>query len=165
MKNIRIVTLFTLVIFNLYYFNNKNEEVYERVNLNEPIVVQLEGEVIFPGSYYFYQPITLKEVISFAGGFTNDADKNLDLNKIISKNTVININKIKEEIIHENILININKATFSELLQIPNITELRAANIIIYREQYGKFNSIEELLNVKYIGEATFEKVKKYITI
>ena len=62
-------------------------------------------------------------------------------------------------------LININKATESELDTLPGIGPSRAADIISYRESNGGFKSIDEIKNVKGIGEASFEKLKEKITI
>ena len=45
------------------------------------------------------------------------------------------------------------------------MTETRAASLIIYREQYGDFNHIDDLINVKNIGSVTLEKIKPYITL
>lgn len=63
-----------------------------------------------------------------------------------------------------NKLININTATKEELETITGLGEAKASNIIKYREENGKFNSIEDLKNVSGIGETLYEKIKIYIT-
>ena len=62
------------------------------------------------------------------------------------------------------IKININTATSEELQELPGIGPVLAQRIIDYRTQDG-FNSIEEIKNVKGIGDATFEKLRNFIAI
>lgn len=64
-----------------------------------------------------------------------------------------------------NTKISLNRATLQELLTLPGIGEVKAQAIIDYRQENGNFNSIDELKNVKGIGDSTFEKLKDYITI
>lgn len=56
--------------------------------------------------------------------------------------------------------ININKATAEELAQLDGIGPQKAKAIVAYRKANGDFKKIEDLMNVKGIGEATFEKNK-----
>lgn len=56
-----------------------------------------------------------------------------------------------------------DKTTLSTMLN--GIGEKKAEAIIAYREENGPFKSIEELANVKGIGEATVEKNQDIITI
>ena len=62
-------------------------------------------------------------------------------------------------------LLNINLAAEEELTQLPGIGPAKAASIIAYRNQYGDFTCIEELKEVRGIGEGIFEKVKDLITV
>lgn len=61
--------------------------------------------------------------------------------------------------------ININTATEEELESLKGIGPATAKNIISYREEYGGFSSIEEIKNVKRIGDKTFEKIKEDICV
>ena len=62
-------------------------------------------------------------------------------------------------------LININTATQSELETLTGIGPAMAIRIIEYREEHGDFRQIEDLLNVKGIGEATLNKFRDHITV
>lgn len=62
-------------------------------------------------------------------------------------------------------LVNINSASLSELNSLPNIGPTRAQAIIDYRNAHGAFKSVDELINVKGIGEATLNKIRQYVTI
>lgn len=61
--------------------------------------------------------------------------------------------------------INVNKATMEELMSLPYIGEVKAKAIIEYRNKNGPFKTIEELLNIKGIGEKTLEKIRPFITV
>lgn len=70
--------------------------------------------------------------------------------------------KKKEELISGKI--NINTASKVELMKLPNVGEKTADKIILYRESQP-FTSIEEIKNIKGIGEAKFAKMKDFITV
>jgi len=61
--------------------------------------------------------------------------------------------------------ISLNIASKEQLMTLPGIGESKADNIISYRDEIGSFKNIEELKNVKGIGDSIFEKIKANITI
>jgi len=61
--------------------------------------------------------------------------------------------------------IDLNRADPWLLEALPGIGETRAQSIVDYRDENGPFKRIEDLLQVKGIGEGTFEKIKDYITV
>lgn len=85
---------------------------------------------------------------NIGGKHTNNGN-NLNNNVSITKNNKINI----------------NKANVSELKQITGIGESTANKIIDYRENVGKFKKIEDIKEVKGIGDSKFESLKNKITI
>lgn len=64
-----------------------------------------------------------------------------------------------------NSLISINTSTKDELMTLSGIGESKADAIIKYREENGKFDSIEDIKNVSGIGDALYEKIKDLITV
>lgn len=64
-----------------------------------------------------------------------------------------------------NVMISLNTASKEELMTLSGIGDSKAENIILYRQENGKFQTIEELKNVKGIGDSIFEKIKNIITI
>jgi competence protein ComEA len=61
--------------------------------------------------------------------------------------------------------IDINRAEPWLLEALPGIGEVAAQAIVDYRDENGSFKRIEDLLQVKGIGEGTLEKIKDYITV
>lgn len=61
--------------------------------------------------------------------------------------------------------VNINTASPSELEALPGIGPAKAKAIADYRQQHGAFKSVEELKNVKGIGEGIFSKLKAEATV
>ena len=61
--------------------------------------------------------------------------------------------------------ININTASIDELKTLYGIGDAKAASIIEYRDNNGKFKSIEDIKNVTGISETLFNKIKDLITV
>jgi competence protein ComEA len=62
-------------------------------------------------------------------------------------------------------LINLNTATKEQLMTLPGIGDALAQNIIDYRLANGGFKSIDELENVKLIGQARYDKIKDLVIV
>lgn len=61
--------------------------------------------------------------------------------------------------------VNVNTATAADLETLPRIGPSTAQRILEYRKQVGTLKSVDELLNVKGIGERTLELLKPLITV
>jgi comEA protein len=61
--------------------------------------------------------------------------------------------------------VNINTATAEELDALPGIGPTKAQAIIDYRNENGRFNSIEDIQKVKGIKGGEFSKIKDYIRV
>ncbi|HUD72008.1 MAG TPA: helix-hairpin-helix domain-containing protein [Dongiaceae bacterium] len=61
--------------------------------------------------------------------------------------------------------ININTASAEELTALPGIGPSYAQRIVEHREKNGPFKKVEDLLNVRGIGEKTFEKIRDRLTV
>lgn len=62
-------------------------------------------------------------------------------------------------------VINLNTCTASDLQAVPGIGEVRAEVIIQYREYLGSYTSVEQIKNIKGIGDKIYEKASPYLTV
>ena len=62
-------------------------------------------------------------------------------------------------------IVNLNTASASDLEGLPGIGAKTAARIVEYRQKNGPFKKIEELMNVKGIGEKAFLKLKSQVAV
>ena len=61
--------------------------------------------------------------------------------------------------------LNLNTATVSQLETLPGIGKSTAERILEYRQKSGGFKKIEDLMNVRGIGEKSFLKLKPLVTV
>ena len=61
--------------------------------------------------------------------------------------------------------VNLNTASVAQLDALPGVGSSTAQRIVEYRQKNGPFKKIEELMNVKGIGEKSFLKLKPLITV
>ncbi|RMF61874.1 MAG: helix-hairpin-helix domain-containing protein [Calditrichaeota bacterium] len=61
--------------------------------------------------------------------------------------------------------VNVNRAEEQELERLPRVGPVLARRILDYRKRNGGFRKLEDLKRVKGIGEATFERIKPYVSL
>ncbi|NLC65571.1 MAG: hypothetical protein GX752_01355 [Clostridium sp.] len=162
-------------------FNEVVEQNTEKIEITGEIIVEIKGEVSKPGVYKVREGDRLNDLLLLAGGETEEADlKNTNLALKILDGESFYIPKEGEEETRlnissgtghigggnsENELIDLNKATKDDLVKVPGIGPQTADNILNYREEFGSFKNVEDLLNVNRIGEKTLEKIRSYFLV
>lgn len=166
---------------------NTNEEDTNSIVEEEipKIAIHIIGEVKNEGLIYLPEGSRVADAIQEAGGETKEADLsqvNLayelqDGQKLYipNKNEKIEVyiinengnNGVESEELEEGgkKKVNINTATQNELDELPGIGPAIAQRIIEYREENGNFQKIEDLQNVKGIGDAKYEEIKESVTV
>ncbi|WP_185183716.1 competence protein ComEA [Bacillus subtilis] len=147
---------------------------------NETIVIDIKGAVQHPGVYEMRTGDRVSQAIEKAGGTSEQADEaQVNLAEILQDGTVVYIPKKGEETAVQQgggggsvqsgggkgALVNINTATLEELQGISGVGPSKAEAIIAYREENGRFQTIEDITKVSGIGEKSFEKIKSSITV
>ena len=160
------------------------EETTEDLEETSPttVFVEVKGAVNAPGVYELPGDARIKNVLDIAA-----VSENADLL------TVNQSLKLKDEMViyvpfkgeldskeipylttgdstnlegsEESSKVNINTADVSELTTLNGIGEKKAQAIIEYREEFGLFSKVEDLMNISGIGEKTFENLQADITI
>lgn len=154
-----------LIITGFILSNISSYEEVEYENVFCDLTVEILGEVNKPAIYQLPKNSTIETLINVAGGYTECAQTSkVKLDTILTDGMVIIIPK-KEIQEQNNTLVNINTATKEELMNLTGVGEKKAIAIIEYRTNYGFFNSIEELTNVKGISISIFNKIKEQITV
>ena len=160
--------------------NQITEEVAE-------IAVHITGEVKKQGLIYLKEGSRVADAIEKAGGETENADlSQINLAYVLQDGQKLYVPNKKEKISQyitedsgnndteennasnsnkEDAKVNINTANQSELDSLPGIGPSIAQKIIDYREENGNFKNIEELQNVKGIGDAKYEEIKDRVTV
>jgi competence protein ComEA len=61
--------------------------------------------------------------------------------------------------------INLNSATAAQIAELPGIGPKTADLVVQYRQKNGPFKKIEEIMNVKGVGEKSFLRIKDRLTV
>ena len=113
--------------------------------------------------------ITDEKASTIGGVIQNDAYIESNAKENVKTNNELddNAESIEEDNESDNksTIININTANKEELMNLNGIGESKAQNIINYRVDNGDFKSIEDIKNVKGIGDSIFEKIKNDICV
>ena len=171
---------------------SEQSKTNETANIEETIVVHITGEVKKEGVIYLKKGARIVDAIKEAGGETKEADlsqvnlayelqdgqkiyipnKNEKISQyIIGKNgetmndNSANTGNESTSYNKEEAKVNINTASQAELDSLPGIGPALAQRIIDFRVENGNFNSIEDIQNVKGIGDSKYEDIKDKIVV
>lgn len=125
------------------------------------IRVEVKGEVENPGVFTLPAYSNLSDLLEMTVLSENADISKLNGLTVLKNNDVI----IIPDKVQENTRISINSAGVEELDRIPGIGPVTAQNIIDYRDTCGFFQSVDELVKVRGIGEKTLEKIREYISL
>lgn len=172
-KILIIILIILLAVAMRINEHNKNKIIVSKSVQTEVedsfIYVDVDGAVVNPGVYKLKKGSRVFEAIKKAGGLTDDADTtSLNQAKFVEDGEKISIPISNDDLLNFNSsdskLININTADKTRLMELNGVGDAIADRIIEYRNK-SRFSSIEDIKNVKGIGDATFEKIKNQITV
>jgi competence protein ComEA len=137
------------------------------------ILVDVAGWVRRPGVYEFAEGARVIDAIDAAGGARNGALlQSLNLAAPLVDGTQVLVPKEGATVPAEGSgtgstgsLVNVNTATNAELETLPGIGEVIAQAIVDHRTENGPFTSVDQLLDVTGIGDATLENIRELVTV
>ena len=170
MIGVVVVTIAVIGAFLLLDPNVTNSAAGTVTEVANTFTVAVEGEVYKTGNYTMKDGATMADLISVAGGTTVNADsrayyEEATLSKgmtyfIASKydsSDVCNNSEVDK--------VNVNSDDATTLATVSGITTTIANSIVQYRSEHGEFSTLEQLLEVYGIGNATYRKVRGYVIL
>ena len=132
--------------------------------------VTVEGEVYKTGSYTMNEGALMADLLEAAGGINNNADTRAFYNEatltsgmtyyIASKDDssdLCNTSEVDK--------VNVNNDDANALANVNGITSTIANSIVTYRNEHGLFSTLEQLMEVYGIGNATYRKIRNYVIL
>jgi len=156
---ITVFLIIALVVGGIMLLTNRNKIQPTELLLSQVALpeqggeVYIGGAVVNPGIYSLMEGETIQALLSDVG-----LEPDADLDHI-----AIYIPEEGEEQSPQRV--DINRAESWLLEALPGIGETRARDIVDYRDENGEFKRVEDLLQVKGIGQGTLDKIKDYITV
>lgn len=139
------------------------------------ILVDVAGWVHRPGVYEFEEGARVIDAIDAAGGARSGALlESLNLAAPLADGIQILVPRQGETVAPPAPggavagvagLINVNTATATELEELPGVGEVIAQAILDFRTENGPFTSVDQLLDVSGIGDATLESIRELVTV
>lgn len=156
--------------------DTKDDKNQRRITYEKNIImIDVQGSVKKPGVYQMKSGDRVIHAIQKAGGLLEEAEiRSVNQALKISDEMVIYVASKGEEYEKQeggsnndhsvSEKININSADQSILQTLNGVGPAKAESIIAYREEHGPFSSLDQLLEVKGIGEKTIEGWKDKIS-
>jgi competence protein ComEA len=146
-----------------------------------PLVIYVTGAVLKPGNYALLAGSRVADAIQAAGGFSQDADiEVVNQAALLKDGEMLKVPKIGESLQQPEMTtspgkgkvistpakrIDLNTASIEELQTLPGIGEVKAEQIIQYRDRVGGYKTIDEIKNVPGIGDEIFKRIQDFITV
>ena len=130
----------------------------------------IEGEVNKPGTYMLSDNVTMRDLINAGGGVTSNVDElaYFENATLTAGSTYYIASKFDATDVCNNnpiVKVNINSDPADTLTSVNGITSSIASSIVSYRQSNGVFNTLEQLMEVYGIGNATYRKIRNYVTL
>jgi len=180
-----ILLLQAFLILGLLYFRfyhapvpSPSEEIYREV------VIEVVGEVRAPGIQLFREAPTLRFVLEKAGGFKEASLQGAgSLSELLETGTLVTVTRKTspggsndeirvmlgrmeaKKLLVFSIPFDLNRVSVEDLCLVPGIGEPLAREIVTTRERRKRFRSVEELKNIKGIGDTKWHAIKTYFIV
>jgi competence protein ComEA len=141
-----------------------------------PVVVAAAGAVVHPGVYRVTSGARVIDVVQAAGGPTPDADVDrVNLAAKVADGERVYLPRKGEAVVDlasngsaaasAPSIIDLNTATLEQLDALPGVGPATAQAIVDYRTQHGRFRRVDDLLEVRGIGEAKLAQLRPRVRV
>src|SRR5690606_24242269 len=151
----------------------------------ETLVVHVAGEVLEPGVVTVPVGSRVVDAVRAAGGLTEEADEStLNLARLLVDGERVWVGLPGETppvapgpvgdapsggggggAAGPAAPLDLNAATQADLEELPGVGPVTAGHILAWRDQHGRFSSVDELLEVSGIGERTLAQLEPLVTV
>lgn len=151
MKKYELISFCIFLVLSIIYHFQTPDDIVETIEQEKTIVIHIEG--VKNQTLTFDHNPSMKELfqelqITNSYGF--------DDNYVLSDQQRLYLPSQP--------IISLNYGTKEEFMQIKEIGEVKASSIIAYQQEHG-FKTIEEIMNIKGIGEKTYERIREYLSL
>lgn len=137
------------------------------------LVVHVAGAVQRPGVFELPLGARVADAIELAGGPTGRADLDLlNLAALVEDGAQILVPErggsgaaAPLPTTTQSATVNLNTADQTMLETVPGLGPVKAGAIVAYRTEIGRFDSIDQLLEVSGIGPATLESIRPFVSL
>ena len=153
-----------------------------QIELPSVVLVDVKGAVKYPGVYELTAEQRIVDAIEQAGGYVTGADPTwINHAQKLQDEMVIYVPLEGEELAESMQSfpmiqspsaqssspgkVNLNQADETALMTLPGIGASKAQAILSYREEAGRFQTVDDLKQVSGIGEKTYERLKELIEV
>ena len=173
-----LVLALSILVF-LYFRLDYPSPISPNEEMIRETAVEVLGEVRYPGIHLFKNPPTLEETIAKAGRLKDAASFNKERpSELLETGTLVMVTKQSQGVVKVrlgrmepkkllvfSIPLDLNRVTAEDLCLIPGIGESLAQEMIAYRERRRAYRSLEELKEVKGMGEKKYRTLKSFLIV
>jgi competence protein ComEA len=168
---ISVAIYFTILLYHLLDFSRHSIQ-YEGRNSGS-IAVELITDSGTKGIFFLPERTTISQFLKIAGIKEKMLKNGAFANRYAVNGTAVVVEKEGKIGVHSmdaakklllGIPIDINRASARDLILIPGIGEKLADQIVYLRKRVGKFDKIEQLMEIKGIKDKKLSKLRKYIS-
>lgn len=137
------------------------------------LYVHVSGAVQAPGLYVLPQGARVVDAVAAAGGFTEDADRDaVNLARTVTDGEQLPVPRVGETPAtgvaagsSVDGRVNLNTADAVQLEELPRVGPALAERIIAWRDDNGRFTSVDDLLAVPGIGDKMLSSLRDLVTV
>jgi competence protein ComEA len=170
-----VIVVIATIFFAISYFSSLFPSQISDIPFGDkssgPVVVGIAGSTGINGIYYVPDKASVRDLLGAAGSRNTETfDENVLGERLSTGKTVVIDSYGRLRIVEMNnadklalgIPININKATLDDLMLVNGIGEKTASRIIQFREEFGRFQRVGDLMKIHGIKDKKFQKLKGY---